>query len=614
MRVTAVVRIPLVLVVAVGIAALTAVGPPRAEARAAAFEPAPGGNGPIFFTRVTGTTNDIWRMASDGSGQTQVTSNGASSDPSASPDGMQVLYTRYLASASYVYVMNADGSTQVQLAPGGSPSWSPDGGRVLYGCYDGDGEICAMDLDGTHQTQLTNNTLSDSAPSYSPDGRFIVFVRGTQVVRMNADGTGSVVLYSVPDRVPSHPSYAPDGQHIVLASDSDVYGATSDIERIDADGTHRVVLAGSAAQDSAPTYSPDGQFVTFVYKDSVWCGGLTCYTYYSDVMVMAADGSGRTILTGPAYSGYDDDPTWAPTYKPCQGQVPTLSGTVGPDVLKGSPGPDVIAGYGGNDIIDGGGGADIICGGPGTDTVTYATHELDVVADLDGATGDDGSSEDGPPGARDTIGADVERLVGGFGDDSLTGGTGADLLTGGPGDDTLSGGDGKDTLIGSSGDDVLDGGPDIDVLRGVGGDDVLHGGAGNDNLDGGADADALDGGDGADTVSYAVRDERLVVSIGAGTGDDGGRTDGPLGYRDTVAASVERLVGGRGDDTLTGDTGNNRLEGGLGADSLYGLGGADTLAAADGLADAVLDCGAGLDPGAQDDSGVDPTPISCGER
>ncbi|MGZ5214522.1 MAG: hypothetical protein ACXWEN_12345, partial [Actinomycetota bacterium] len=40
----------------------------------------------------------------------------------------------------------------------------------------------------------------------------------------------------------------------------------------------------------------------------------------------------------------------------CQGQVATIVGTPGDDVITGTPGNDVIVGLGGNDVINGMGG------------------------------------------------------------------------------------------------------------------------------------------------------------------------------------------------------------------------------------------------------------------
>lgn len=94
----------------------------------------------------------------------------------------------------------------------------------------------------------------------------------------------------------------------------------------------------------------------------------------------------------------------------CDGEVPTLLGTDGPDMLVGTAGTDVIMGLGDDDVLVGDGGFDTICGNGG--------------------------------------------------DDLLRGGPGADVLLGGAGDDTLLGGGGSDLVIGGGGgDDACDGGP-----------------------------------------------------------------------------------------------------------------------------------------------------------
>ncbi len=118
----------------------------------------------------------------------------------------------------------------------------------------------------------------------------------------------------------------------------------------------------------------------------------------------------------------------------CNGEVPTLVGTPGPDELTGTPGTDIIAGLGGDDTIYGLAGDDVLCGGPGNDTIA-------------GGSGDDlllGEEDD-------------DTLIGGKGDDYLDGGSGRDLLSGGPGDDGMDGGTGKDRCRGGIGSgDVAD--------------------------------------------------------------------------------------------------------------------------------------------------------------
>jgi Ca2+-binding RTX toxin-like protein len=221
----------------------------------------------------------------------------------------------------------------------------------------------------------------------------------------------------------------------------------------------------------------------------------------------------------------------------------TIYGAGGDDVIDGGSGNDTVYGDAGNDTMLGGTGADAMSGGTGTDTVSYADHKSAVSADLDGKA-DDGSSGEG-----DKITTTVENIAGGSGADKLTGSSGSNGLAGGKGDDTLNGGAGND---------------------------ALDGGDGNDTLLGGAGSDNLVGGNGNDTVSYADHTAGVTADL------DGARDDGSAGEKDQIAANVENLTGGSGDDKLTGSSANNVLTGGAGNDELTAGNGNDKVAGGPG--------------------------------
>ena len=150
----------------------------------------------------------------------------------------------------------------------------------------------------------------------------------------------------------------------------------------------------------------------------------------------------------------------------------SLTGTGHADSLTGGPGGDTLTALGANDLLDGGLASDTLNGGSGTDTATYASRSTGVSVDLGTAGADDGSSEDGAAGARDTI-TEVENAIGGGGADELRGNAEPNLLDGGAGDDTLNALAGQDTLLGGSGidnvqardgeADSVDCGPDEDA-------------------------------------------------------------------------------------------------------------------------------------------------------
>lgn len=156
----------------------------------------------------------------------------------------------------------------------------------------------------------------------------------------------------------------------------------------------------------------------------------------------------------------------------------------GGDRLQGGAGNDCLdGGIGNNDLLDGGAGADVMNGGDGDDVVIYRDRRKPVIADLFGA-----KRNDGEKGEKDTIGADVEGVVGGAGNDTLVGNDLDNYFDGGEGNDTIRGGKGEDYLLGLDGDDMLVGGEGDDILVGEQPDgfgasgndtakDVLNGGA-----------------------------------------------------------------------------------------------------------------------------------------
>lgn len=287
-----------------------------------------------------------------------------------------------------------------------------------------------------------------------------------------------------------------------------------------------------------------------------------------------------------------------------------------PSELDPGLGSDVVAGGLESDDINaasctgspcqGAEGSDSFTGGPGIDAVTYAHRVNQVTVTLDGL------ANDGESGEQDSVGLDIEDIVGGDGGDTLVGSSSANSLDGGSdfggGGDVLDGAEGDDLLFGGlGGSDELIGGPGDDSLHGglAGGRDTLSGGPGDDELRrafGGILFPAvIDGGDDVDTVSYEEASEFTGVSVTL----DGLANDGEPGVNDNVGLDVENIVGSWGNDTLAGSDVANVVDGGPGADSLSGGDGIDHLDGGDG--DDSLDGGPGSDvlAGLEGDDAID---------
>jgi Ca2+-binding RTX toxin-like protein len=134
-----------------------------------------------------------------------------------------------------------------------------------------------------------------------------------------------------------------------------------------------------------------------------------------------------------------------------------IDGGAGADRLSGDRGADTFRGGDGDDILSGGAGGDLLDGGAGRDTVSYATAQAAVTADLEltaanqgDAAGDSYVSVEYIEGSSfaDTLSGDGfgNRLTGASGLDKLNGRLGNDILIGGAGGDNLTGGGGNDTF------------------------------------------------------------------------------------------------------------------------------------------------------------------------
>ena len=104
--------------------------------------------------------------------------------PSYSPDGKYITFNSDRSGYQQIYVMRSDGSKVKRISFGkgiyGTPVWSPRGDLIAFTkLHKGKFFIGVMRTDGSGERLLTENFYQE-APSWSPNGRIIIFYRETK--------------------------------------------------------------------------------------------------------------------------------------------------------------------------------------------------------------------------------------------------------------------------------------------------------------------------------------------------------------------------------------------------------------------------------------------------
>ena len=233
------------------------------------------------------------------------------------PRTAKIAYTSIQNDNAEIYVMNPDGSDQVNLtrneATDFDPAWSPNGEEILFvSDRDGIPDLYLMRADGSRVRKVFGNPEFRADPVWSPDGRKIVYVQGEKegdatiyVSTINGGSTQKLTKGFTP-------SWSPDGREIVFSAVSDkdsplgIYNLQT--------RTKKNLLSDKIPWTIFPTWSPRGNKIAFSKIDGRFNHGILEWTK-ANIYIVNRDGTGLrqitkgefTVAMGPTWSPHGDE-------------------------------------------------------------------------------------------------------------------------------------------------------------------------------------------------------------------------------------------------------------------------------------------------------------------
>jgi TolB protein len=230
----------------------------------------PDGKYILFYSNRTGN-EEIWRINKDGSNSINLTNHSANERSAAySIDGKKIAFiSDRINGNTELFIMNKNGKEVKQLTNNGeyceSPVFTKDGKHIIFttmakpdsSSKNTDGELFILNLISLETKRLTYKTGFDSGAAISPDGKTVAFYGKSvlgfmDIFTMNIDGTNIQNLTN--DSIEDYsPSWSPDGNWLAFTSGN---SSNYDIWKIHVKTKEKIQLTSLPTRDEQPYFYP----------------------------------------------------------------------------------------------------------------------------------------------------------------------------------------------------------------------------------------------------------------------------------------------------------------------------------------------------------------------